>query len=86
MQSCAQIKHLGGESFRPRSATKTATGGTVFKKQTLSAPVRKNGDVMRASRRRADKARKISNIGNIAFFRNAVSPDGLAAECHRICE
>ncbi len=28
----------------------------------------------------------ISNIGHIAFFRNAVSPDGLAAECHRICE
>ncbi len=52
----------------------------------LSAPVRKNGDVMRTSRRRADKARKISNIGNIAFFRNTVSPDGLAVECHRICE
>ena len=55
-------------------------------RSTLGAPVRKNGDAMRASRHRADKARKISNIGNIAFFRNAVSPDGLAAKCHRICE
>ncbi|MEE4262939.1 MAG: polysaccharide biosynthesis protein, partial [Desulfobacteraceae bacterium] len=44
----------------------------VRDREKLSAPVRKNGDVMRASRRRADKARKISNIGNIAFFRNAV--------------
>ena len=75
-------------AFAPRNDSADAVIASECNERgnLLSAPVRKNGDVMRASRRRADKARKISNIGNIAFFRNAVSPDGLAAECHRICE